>query len=156
MVGLAGDRAQQARIMFEQRGITAAQLQTSGWMNFQEYLESFSRVDIALDPFPWNGHTTTCHSLWMGVPVVSLAGKTALSRAGTSVMGNLGMANEWVAQSPADYFSLAQSWAKKPTELAEIRATLRQRMQTSPLLDAPAFTAAFETSLRDLWRQRCR
>src|ERR1019366_8161160 len=156
LAGLAGDRAQHARAMFQQRGVSDAQLEIIGWVSFREYLENFGRVDIALDPFPWNGHTTTCHSLWMGVPVVSLAGITALSRAGISVMGNLGMAGDWGAQSPSDYVAIAQSWAKNPTQMAEIRANLRQRMQRSPLLDAPGFTTGFEKALRDLWRRWCR
>jgi protein O-GlcNAc transferase len=156
LAGLSGDRAQQARAMFRQRGVSDAQLEIVGWMNFREYFETFGRVDIGLDPFPWNGHTTTCHSLWMGVPVVSLAGRAALSRAGMSVMGNLGMGAEWVAQNPAAYLALAQSWAKNPNGLAEVRGNLRERMQRSPLLDAAGFTKGFEKILRDLWRQWCR
>jgi predicted O-linked N-acetylglucosamine transferase (SPINDLY family) len=156
LAGLAGDRAQQARAMFHQRGVGDSQLEIVGWMSFREYLETFGRVDIALDPFPWTGHTTTCHSLWMGVPVVSLAGRTALSRAGMSVMGNLGMAAGWVAQSPAEYLAIAQSWAKNPSGLAEIRPGLRQRMEFSSLLDAPRFTTGLERILRDLWQEWCR
>jgi predicted O-linked N-acetylglucosamine transferase (SPINDLY family) len=121
-------------------------------LKFQPYLDLFGRVDIALDSFPWAGHTTTCHSLWMGVPVVSLAGPTAVSRAGMSVMGNLGMDRDWVAHTEEDYVRKAIEWANRPNDLAAIRAGLREKMQRSPIMDAPRFAKNFEDQLRLLMK----
>jgi predicted O-linked N-acetylglucosamine transferase (SPINDLY family) len=119
--------------------------------NLEEYLKLHDRVDIALDPFPWAGHTTTCHALWMGVPTITLAGPTALSRAGVSLMANLGMENKWVASTPEQYIQLAIDWSKRPEDLAIVRASLRDRMQLSPLMDAKRFTKNLEAQLRQLW-----
>jgi protein O-GlcNAc transferase len=154
--GLGGGRAEQAAAMFRSRGVAGEQIKIVGWMNFQQYLECFNQVDIALDTFPWNGHTTTCHSLWMGVPVVSLAGRTALSRAGMSVMGNLGLSEDWVASNRADYLKIAQSWARRGEELAKLRGELRERMRKSVLLDAAGFTRELEQVLRKMWESWCR
>jgi predicted O-linked N-acetylglucosamine transferase (SPINDLY family) len=142
----AGDRL---RAMIE--GVSPDRIEIADTMELDKYLELFQRVDIALDSYPWAGHTTTCHALWMGVPVVSLAGPTAVSRAGMSVMGSLGMDREWVANSPEDYVGKAIAWAAKPTGLAALREGLRARMLQSPIMDAPRFARNFENQLRQLW-----
>jgi len=140
---------------FRSFGVDIARIEIKKKMSVPEYFESHNRVDISLDPFPWTGHTTTCHSLWMGVPVVSLAGPTAISRAGMSVMGPLDLNKGWVAATPREYVRLAVEWAGKPRELAELRASLRDRMHRSPLTDAAGFTRHLESAYRQMWTGWC-
>jgi protein O-GlcNAc transferase len=155
MAGVVSAAADRARGMLMERGIAADRIEIVRWKNFREALEIQARPDIALDSFPWNGHTTTCHSLWMGVPVVSLAGSTAISRAGASVLGNLGLAEDWLASTPEDYVRLARRWAEDPDELAKIRGGLRERMRTSALCDVPKFMRGIESAYRSMWRKWC-
>ncbi len=155
MAGVIPAAVERARAMFEQRGISADRIEFVHWKNFREALEIQARVDISLDSFPWNGHTTTCHSLWMGVPVMSLAGPTAISRAGASVLGNLGLADDWLANTAEDYVRLARQWAQNPDELAKLRGNLRERMSNSPLCDVPKFIRGIESAYRGMWRKWC-
>jgi predicted O-linked N-acetylglucosamine transferase (SPINDLY family) len=155
MAGVIPAAVDRARELFEQRGITADRIDIVRWKNFREALEIHAQADISLDSFPWNGHTTTCHSLWMGVPVVSLAGPTAISRAGASVLGNLALAEDWLANTPADYVRLAQRWAENPDGLARLRGNLRQRMADSPVCDIPKFMQGIESAYRSMWRKWC-
>jgi predicted O-linked N-acetylglucosamine transferase (SPINDLY family) len=121
--------------------------QTQG---FEEFLGLHHRVDIALDAFPYTGHTTTCNCLWMGVPVVSLAGPTAVSRVGVSIMANLGLLDQWVAAKEEDYVRLAIGWAAEPNDLSALRMGLRDKLSRSVLTDATRFTANFEAALGKL------
>jgi hypothetical protein len=120
-----------------------------------EYLYRYHHVDIALDPFPYNGMTTTCDALWMGVPVVALIGTTPMSRASFSLLSNAG-APELAADSEDGYLRLATDLAHDLPRLAALRATLRDRMKASPLLDAARFTRRLEAAFRDAWRDWCR
>jgi predicted O-linked N-acetylglucosamine transferase (SPINDLY family) len=120
----------------------------------REYLELYHSLDIALDTFPYNGHTTSLDALWMGVPVVSFAGKTPVSRAGLSQWTNLGLP-EFVARSEADYVKIAEGLASNLPRLAQLRAALRARMQASPLMDAPRFARQIEQAYRTMWRAWC-
>ena len=120
----------------------------------QEYLAVYNRVDIILDTFPYNGGTTTCEALWMGVPVVTLYGDRTVSRMSASMLGQVGM-SDLVAQSEADYVGIAARLAGDPARLVELRAGLRPRMQESPMCDAPAFARAMEAAYRDIWRRWC-
>ena len=90
-----------------------------------EYLELIEQVDIALDPFPFNGHTTTCDALWQGVPVVTLAGHNYVSRFGSSALVSLGL-EELIANSTEEYVSIAARLAGDLPRLAELRATMRE------------------------------
>jgi len=119
------------------------------------YLQTYHRIDLGLDTFPYNGHTSSLDSLWMGVPVVSLCGQTAVSRAGLSQTSNLGVAQDWVAQTPDEFVQLAAKWAHDLPRLAQLRSTLRPRMQQSPLMDAARFTRNMEAAYRQLWKQWC-
>src|SRR5208337_4322502 len=101
-----------------------------------EYLRIYEHIDVALDPFPYGGGTTTCDALWMGVPVVSLAGETAVGRGGLSILSNIGLP-ELVARDPEEYVRIAAELARDLPRLSNLRATLRQRMQSSPLMNAP-------------------
>jgi protein O-GlcNAc transferase len=132
-------------------GIDEHRIEMVDSKDFQDYLALHHRVDIALDPFPWAGHTTSCHSLWMGVPIISQAGPTAVSRAGASILGNLGMDADWIANSSEDYIRIAKDWSTNASELSKLRMNLRERLLISPLCDAEKFTRDFENQLRQLW-----
>jgi len=119
-----------------------------------EYYKLYGRLDIALDPFPFNGHTTTCDCLWMGVPVVSLVGKTAAGRAGVSVLTNMGL-EELLAETPEQYVKVAIDLAGDLPRLAKLRAGLRPRMQKSGLMDSRPFTRKLEAAYRQAWRNWC-
>src|SRR5262249_28872176 len=96
----------------------------------------------------------TCHSLWMGVPVVTLAGTTAMSRGGASVLGAVGLP-ELVAGSADDYFAIASGLARDPARLADLRRGLRERVARSPLVDTACFTRDLEGEYRRVWRAWC-
>ena len=119
-----------------------------------QYFRRYQEIDIALDPFPFCGGTTTCDSLWMGVPVVSLAGATAVSRAGLSILSNVGLP-ELVARTPEQYVKIASDLARDLPRLAELRSTLRDRMLRSPLMDAPGFARDISEAFRQMWRNWC-
>jgi predicted SAM-dependent methyltransferase len=114
------------------------------------HLARYGEVDIALDSFPYNGTTTTFEALWMGVPVVTLAGKSHVSRVGLSILSRLGL-DELVAQSPDDYIDKAVALANDAARRRELRRTLRPRLQGSPLLDAAAFTRGLEAAYAGMW-----
>ena len=118
-----------------------------------EHLRSYERVDIVLDTSPFNGLTTTCQALWMGVPVVTLAGGRQASRMGRSVLTNLGL-DRLVAATPAAYVEAAATLAADRAGLVALRAGLRARFQCSPVGDAARFARDFEDLCRDLWRER--
>ena len=120
----------------------------------KEYLRRFQTVDIVLDPFPFNGHTTTCDALWMGVPVVVLAGQSYVQRYGSSALVHLGL-EDLIAGTPAAYVEIAASWAAESTRLIAVRRTLRERMRASVLCDAAGFTRTLEASYREMWRAFC-
>ncbi|HXE54974.1 MAG TPA: tetratricopeptide repeat protein [Tepidisphaeraceae bacterium] len=116
-----------------------------------EYLERFNRIDISLDPFPFNGITTKCESLWMGVPVVSVAGATSVSRAGRSILHAAGL-DKWAVSSPQEYVERAVSLAGDLDSLSENRRDLRDRLRCSPLLDGPGFAQRLGGSLLHVCR----
>jgi predicted O-linked N-acetylglucosamine transferase (SPINDLY family) len=118
------------------------------------FLELYHRLDIALDPFPYGGHTTSLDALWMGVPVVTLAGDRAISRAGLSILNNLGLP-ELVTFSQAEYVDIAINLANDLPRLTELRLTLRSRMENSVLMDAPHFARQIEAAYRAMWREWC-
>jgi len=120
----------------------------------QAYLEMYHRLDIALDPFPSNGHTTSLDAMWMGVPVISVAGQRAVGRAGGSELSNLGL-EELLAFSEADYVKMAAQLAHDLPRLAELRRTLRPRMEASPVMNAPRFVRGIEAAYRAMWRKWC-
>ncbi|MFC4703751.1 tetratricopeptide repeat protein [Paraburkholderia caffeinitolerans] len=118
------------------------------------YLETYHRIDVALDSFPYNGHTTSLDALWMGVPVVTRAGRSTASRGGLSIAANLGMP-ELVAHTDEDFVRIAVELAHDLPRLAALRAALRARMEASPLMDAPRFAANIERAYRTMWQTWC-
>ena len=118
------------------------------------HLEGYARADIALDPFPWNGHATTCEALWMGVPVVTLAGDRYAGRMAASVLHRIGH-GELVATSPDMYVRIASQLAADIDRLDRLRTTLRADMEASPLCDGAVFTAGLEEVYRRMWVRWC-
>ncbi|HEX4858059.1 MAG TPA: hypothetical protein VFV17_03500, partial [Usitatibacteraceae bacterium] len=122
----------------------------------QEYLRAYSEVDMVLDTMPFPGGTTTCEALWMGVPTVTLAGRTLLARQGASLLSAAGLA-DWVAGDIDGYVALACRHAADPPALARLRAGLRDAVAVSPLFDAPRFAGHVMDALEAMWlRQRAR
>jgi predicted O-linked N-acetylglucosamine transferase (SPINDLY family) len=135
-------------------GIAPERVEFVGRSPRKEYLETYRRLDIVLDTFPYNGHTTSMDALWMGVPVVSLAGEQPVSRAGLSQLSNLGLA-EVVARSADEYVEITARLANDLPHLAELRRTLRARIEASVLMDAPRFARNIEAAYRAMWRRWC-
>jgi predicted O-linked N-acetylglucosamine transferase (SPINDLY family) len=119
--------------------------------NLLDYLSQYANADIALDPFPYTGFTTTMDALWMGVPVVSLAGRSAAWRGGVSILNNLGL-GDLVAITLEQYIDVAAKLANDPHRLTTLRSTLRSRMQSSPLMDAPRLTRHIEAAYRTMYQ----
>lgn len=122
--------------------------------SYAEHLEQYRHLDIALDTLPYNGTTTTCEALFMGVPVITLAGDRHAARVGLSLMTRIGLP-EFVAHSPEDYVAIAGRWAADPGPLRALRAGLRDRLERSPLRDEAGFTRTLETVLRRMWHLWC-
>jgi protein O-GlcNAc transferase len=139
---------------FARHGIEAARLSLVGRSPRASYLAAYNEVDIALDPFPFTGGTTTVESLWMGLPVLTLAGDRLVSRQGVSLLMNAGLA-DWVAADADDYVARAVAHAADLPRLAALRTALRQQVLASPLFDAPRFARHLETALRGMWAQWC-
>jgi predicted O-linked N-acetylglucosamine transferase (SPINDLY family) len=140
--------------IFEAAGVYADRLDLIERLPLEAYFRQYLQVDIALDPFPMNGGTTTCESLWLGVPVVSRRGRSGASRSGISLLTNAGLGH-LVARSREDYVDIALRLATDLPALAQLRATLRDRLRASPLLDAEGFTRDLEALYRDAWRKWC-
>jgi protein O-GlcNAc transferase len=116
-----------------------------------EYLRTYHRIDLGLDTFPYNGHTTSLDSLWMGVPVITRVGSTVVGRVGWSQVNNLGL-TELAAMDDQGFVNTAVAWATNLKRLAELRIDLRRRLTKSPLMDAPRFVRTVEAGYRDTWR----
>jgi protein O-GlcNAc transferase len=118
------------------------------------HLALYREMDIALDTFPYHGTTTTCEALWMGVPVITLAGQTHISRVGLSLLSNIGL-QSLVAHTPDEYVRLAAALAEDHDRVKALRFGLRERVRTSPLMDAPQFARNVEAAYRQMWRAWC-
>jgi len=139
---------------FEERGVSADRIQMIGYQDGPDYIKTYHQIDIALDPFPFAGGTTTFDSLWMGVPVVSLAGDRAVGRGGLSIMSTLGR-KEWVGHSIEEYIQIAIRLATESEKLSAIRENLRKDIAASPLMDSPRFAREVEKHFRAIWREWC-
>ncbi len=148
--------APRARISreFETNDVNPARLEFHGFLPWEEFWDLHRRIDIALDSFPCNGGATTCETLWLGVPLVSLAGEAFLARAGLSILTTIGL-QDLVAHSPDEYLRIALDLAHDQARLAQLRSGMRERMRASPLLAAAAFTRDLEDCYRAIWKQWC-
>ncbi|HET9701352.1 MAG TPA: tetratricopeptide repeat protein [Burkholderiales bacterium] len=149
--------AMQARLRgrFAEEGIGAERLEFRGVTKERAgHLATFNEVDIALDSWPYNGATTTCEALWMGVPVVSLRGATHASRMGWSLLSAAGLP-EIATASPGEFVAAAAALASDAERLAALRRELRGRFEASPLRDEAGFTRSLELAYRRIWRECC-
>jgi len=142
------------REMLAREGIDGGRVQVVGKRPRHEYLELHNEIDLALDSFPFNGHTTVCDALWMGVPSIMLEGDCYASRFGGSTLLGVGL-GELIARSDGDYVELAVALAQNRERLGELRRTLRDRFRASPLVDVQRFAAQVEQAYRDMWRAWC-
>jgi predicted O-linked N-acetylglucosamine transferase (SPINDLY family) len=143
---LAGSSRERALATMASHGVDASRVEFVCSQPMPQYLDTYNRIDVGLDPFPYNGGTTTCDALWTGVPVVTLAGTLAVHRAGASILSNVGLP-ELITQNADDYVRVARELAEDRPRLREIRANLREKMRASPLCDAATFTRGLEESL---------
>jgi protein O-GlcNAc transferase len=149
------DRSPRQRLLdiFASCGIESSRVDLHAHVpSLSGHLDFYRQIDIALDTFPYHGTATTCEAIWMGVPVVTLAGKMHVSRVGVSLLTNVGLP-DFIAESPEHYVQIAVDLAKSPARLADLRTTLRDRMAQSPLMNARQFTRDVESIYRQIWRK---
>lgn len=140
--------------LFAEHGVDPSRIVFLGRSSLADHLAAYGDVDVALDPFPYSGGITTLDALWMGVPVVSLAGRRFVGRMSASILTAVGLP-ELVAESPDDYVAKALALADSRERLAALRSGLREQMASSPLCDGPGFARALEASYREMWRAWC-
>ena len=139
-----------------ERAVAAERVELVDWLpSATAHLELYNRIDIALDPFPYNGTTTTCEALWMGVPVVTLRGDRHRSRVGASLLTQAGLTDR-IAGSLEEYLEIATALAADPDRLRDLRRTLRPRLAASALCDGPAFARKIEATYRAMWQHWCK
>ncbi len=151
----AGSHRRRVQDFFQSRGIDPQRIVFTAMLPLEKYMRQYSRIDIALDPFPFGGGTTTCDALWMGVPVITLAGRTAVGRGGVSILSNAGFA-DFIARDTADYIRRAVELAGDLRHLKELRSNQRERMHHSRLMDERRFVSDFESALRWMWQEWCK
>jgi protein O-GlcNAc transferase len=148
------DAQHQTHQIFQQCNVSPSRIVFVPFQKPDQYLQTYHHIDIILDTFPYNGHTTSLDALWMGVPVVSLIGQTIAGRAGVSQLTNLGL-TDLLARDPDQYINIAHKLATERDRLSELRRNLRQRMTESPLMDAKGFARDIETAYREMWKEWC-
>ncbi|MBD2096641.1 tetratricopeptide repeat protein [Trichocoleus sp. FACHB-591] len=141
--------------LFAQHGVTSDRVHLLGHVSsFAEHLALYHQIDIGLDSFPYNGTTTTCEALWMGIPVITLAGKSHAARVGMSLLANLGL-TDLIAVSSGEYVALAKRLAEDRDRLRFLRSNLRYLMSRSPLTNGRGFTQTLESLYRQMWHRWC-
>jgi predicted O-linked N-acetylglucosamine transferase (SPINDLY family) len=149
-----GDARERLLERFAAHGVAAERIVLHPWsIDLDEHLAAYGGIDVALDTFPYNGTTTTCEALWMGVPVVTLAGEVHMSRVGASLLNAVGLP-ELIATHPEAYVEIAVALAQDAARRHALRNDMRARLQRSPLLDHAAFVNALESKLSLAWRDR--
>ncbi len=138
---------------FGAHGIAGERLILEGHSGRAQYLAAYRRVDIALDPFPYPGGTTSVEALWMGVPVLTLKGARLISHQGEAIAHNAGL-SDWIADDIEDYVAKAVRFASNQEALADLRGRLRKQFLDSPLADAARFARHFEDAMWGMWRER--
>jgi len=151
-IGLADESVQiHLKQFFVMQGIEATRIILSGHkLSFLQHMEMYREIDIALDSFPYNGTTTTCEALWMGVPVVTLTGNSHVSRVGTSLLHYAG-SSELVANDEEGYVRIAVTLGNDLEGLRVVREKLHKQVPSSPLLDGKRFTQDLEEQYRSMW-----
>ena len=136
---------------FVRAGILRERIELLPRLSKEKYFEAYQQFDVALDPFPYNGGVTTGDAMWMGVPVLAVAGNSYASRQGVMANAAVGLP-EFTARSADDLVALAKSWTQRRPELTAVRAGLRERLLMSPLGDGPRYVANLEAAYRQAWR----
>jgi predicted O-linked N-acetylglucosamine transferase (SPINDLY family) len=154
MMAPPGSARQRVVEQMGREGIEAHRLEFVSRQPRGDYLKTFQRIDLGLDTLPYNGHTTSLDSFWMGTAVVTLMGQTVVGRAGWSLVSNLNL-KELAAQTPEEFSRIAVDLAKDTGRLSELRRGLRERMRTSPLCDGRRFVRNVEAVYRREWRRWC-
>jgi predicted O-linked N-acetylglucosamine transferase (SPINDLY family) len=155
LVTVDGDVARRRLLdLFAANGIGPGQLEFLPRMSHDEFLGAHARADIALDAFPYHGTTTTCFSLWMGLPVVVLGGNTHASRVGVTLLQSAGL-GQLATTSEDDYVGVAVGLAGNPAALAEMRSGMRARIAASTLADGQACARSVEAAFRSMWHDWC-
>jgi len=144
---------EQLRREFEDRGVASDRLDLRQWSGAPGYLEVYNEIDVCLDTFPFTGGVTTCEALWMGVPVVSLAGARPMGRHSASLLARVGL-SDWAVQTQQQYVDKALGAAHDLEALAKIRAVLRERM-TATVCNAKQVTKELEDAYRAMWQRWC-
>ncbi|HEY8746403.1 MAG TPA: tetratricopeptide repeat protein [Tepidisphaeraceae bacterium] len=152
----AGEGAHRERVQgdFAQAGISPDRIHFVSRIPISQYMHQYNSVDIALDTFPYPGGTTTCDAFYMGVPVITLAGPTAATRGGVSILSNVGL-TELIADSKERYVQIGVELAGDLSRLAELRSTMRDRMSRSALMDGAGFARDVEREYREMWKAWC-
>jgi predicted O-linked N-acetylglucosamine transferase (SPINDLY family) len=146
--------AQDLRNRFRMRGIDPEKLVLRGWeASAESHLAIYGAVDVALDSFPYNGTTTTCEAMWMGVPVVTLQGERHAACVGASLLHAVGL-DEYVARDADEFVRIAASLAADLPRLAGLRGGMRQRMRASSLMDETGFVGDLEQSYLEVWQAK--
>jgi protein O-GlcNAc transferase len=140
--------------LFAAAGIEPQRVDLAGRVSHERLLATYADIDIALDPFPYSGGLTTCEALWMGVPVITLTGKTFAGRHSTSHLSNVGLP-ELITTTPEQYVATTLALAQDPQRLTTLRQNLRERMAASPLCDAKGYTRDLEAAYRGMWVKYC-
>ena len=154
LLGSEGAWQEFVRSIFAAAGVEPDRVSFAKPCPWVEYLNLYRTIDIGLDPLPYNGITTTCDALWMGVPVVSLLGHTPAGRAGLGLLRTVGLP-ELVAATENEFVRIATELAGNRPRLIELRSTLRERMQGSPLMDGRRFARNVEAAYRTMWQRWC-
>ena len=146
-----GGPTQYIHAVFEDRGVAKERLILLPRSPIEVFYQKRGEVDIALDSFPYSGGTTTCESLWMGVPVVTMTGETSPSRSSASLLSACGLGH-LVAQHRTDFARLACELSSDPAALNQLRLGLRERLQASPIMDIDRFVQGLESAYQTMWR----
>ena len=140
---------------FSTHGIERSRIDMAGYVDSKKsHLDCYDQVDIGLDTFPFNGATTTCEALWMGVPVLTLSGDRHVSRIGATMLNAVGL-SEMVALNKNEFVQKAMRLANDPKGLMQLRAILRKRMKDSPLCNSRHFAHQIELAYREIWQRWC-
>lgn len=143
------------RSLFVAEGVDPARIRFDGTtVSQEEHFAHYAKMDVALDPVAYNGTTTTCEALYMGVPVLTLLGDSHPSRVSASLLHRMGM-DGWVAQNENEYVRIAMAAAARPDALEKRRAVMRETYLKSALADGPSMARDLEQIYRKIWREKC-
>jgi len=151
-IGVPSGRAQDALV--RDLGVPRERVTLVPYVSLQDYMQWYDAVDVILDPAPYSGATTTCDALFMGVPVITAPGARTASRSAASILSASGLA-EFICDGGEDYVRRAVALAGRPERIADLRRSLRSRLQASPVMDAAGFTRDLEAAYRRMWERWC-